>query len=323
MSDQVPNFSNESIARILLELYGLKGDISPLVSFEDQNALIKTSGETYVFKIANQKWTHEFLQMQTNVLGYLKERAPELVFPDIVKTFQGQSITYVDGFGIRLLTYLEGDLYTHTPKSPELYQDIGRFMGQFSAAMVNYSAEVEEGSDELWKLDNVMACKDYLSEVIDADAKDRIARLFEVYEEKILPKLPGLRKAVIHGDANEQNILVASDNPKKVSGLIDFGEMQWASQVNDLAITLAYSLLGEDDIAMASEKIIEGYDNEFKLLKEEREILYYLMAMRLVTNITMTSYAARLFPENVYILIAQKPARALLKKLENEKYILA
>jgi len=323
MSDQVPNFSNESIARILLELYGLKGDISPLVSFEDQNALIKTSGETYVFKIANQKWTHEFLQMQTNVLGYLKERAPELVFPEIVKTFQGQSITYVDGFGIRLLTYLEGDLYTHTPKSPELYQDIGRFMGQFSAAMVNYSAEVEEGSDELWKLDNVMACKDYLSEVIDADAKDRIARLFEVYEEKILPKLPGLRKAVIHGDANEQNILVAPDNPKKVSGLIDFGEMQWASQVNDLAITLAYSLLGEDDIAMASEKIIEGYDNEFKLLKEEREILYYLMAMRLVTNITMTSYAARLFPENVYILIAQKPARALLKKLENEKYILA
>ena len=323
MSDQVPNFSNESIARILLELYGLKGDISPLVSFEDQNALIKTSGETYVFKIANQKWTHEFLQMQTNVLGYLKERAPELVFPEIVKTFQGQSITYVDGFGIRLLTYLEGDLYTHTPKSPELYQDIGRFMGQFSAAMVNYSAEVEEGSDELWKLDNVMACKDYLSEVIDADAKDRIARLFEVYEEKILPKLPGLRKAVIHGDANEQNILVAPDNPKKVSGLIDFGEMQWASQVNDLAITLAYSLLGEDDIAMASEKIIEGYDNEFKLLNEEREILYYLMAMRLVTNITMTSYAARLFPENVYILIAQKPARALLKKLENEKYILA
>ena len=323
MSDQVPNFSNESIARILMELYGLEGEISSLVSFEDQNARIKTSVGTYVFKIANQKWSHEFLQMQTNVLGYLKERAPGLVFPDIVLTSQGQSITYVDGFGIRLLTYLEGDLFTHTPKSPELYQDIGRFMGQFSAAMVNYSAEVAEGSDELWKLDNVMACKDYLPEVIDADAKDRIARLYEVYEEKILPKLSSLRKAVIHGDANEQNILVASHTPKKVSGLIDFGEMQWASQVNDLAITLAYSLLGEDDIAMASEKIIEGYDNEFKLQQEEREILYYLMAMRLVTNITMTSYAARLFPENVYILIAQKPARALLKKLENEKYILA
>jgi hypothetical protein len=47
------------------------------------------------------------------------------------------------------------------------------------------------------------------------------------------------------------------------------------------------------------------------------------MAMRLVTKITMTSYAARLFPENVYILISQKSARALLKKLEIEKYILA
>ncbi len=163
-----------------------------------------------MFKIANQKWSDEFLQMQTNVLGYLKERAPDLVFPNIVLTSQGQSITYVDGFGIRLLTYLEGDLFTHTPKSPELYQDIGRFMGQFSAAMVNYSAEVAEGSDELWKLDNVMACKDYLPEVIDADAKDRIARLYEVYEEKILPKLSSLRKAVIHGDANEPSTCITA-----------------------------------------------------------------------------------------------------------------
>jgi hypothetical protein len=47
------------------------------------------------------------------------------------------------------------------------------------------------------------------------------------------------------------------------------------------------------------------------------------MAMRLVTNITMTSHSAKLFPDNEYILISQKPARALLKKLEEEKYILA
>ena len=132
-----------------------------------------------------------------------------------------------------------------------------------------------------------------------------------------------MRKAVIHGDANEQNLLVATDNPMKIAGLIDFGELQLGSQINELAITLAYSLLGENDIAMASGKIIEGYDREFKLEAEEREILYYLLAMRLVTNITMTSHKAKLFPDNKYILISQKPARALLKKLEEENYILA
>jgi Ser/Thr protein kinase RdoA (MazF antagonist) len=323
MPDLVPNFDNETIAKLVMQLYGIEGEISSLVSFEDQNALIKTSEANYVFKIANKRWSHEFLEMQTDVLGYLKNTAPELVFPSIVKSLDGQKIIYVDGFAIRLLTYLEGELYTNTPKSPELYQDIGRFLGQFSRAMANYSLEVTDGSDELWKLDNVMACKTYLPEVIDEDARDRIERLYVVYENKILPKLPNLRKAVIHGDANEQNLLVAADRPTTISGLIDFGEMQLASQVNDLAIALAYTLLGEDDIAMASEKIIEGYDREFKLEDAEREILYYLVAMRLVTNITMTSHTAKLFPENEYILFSQKSARALLKKLEQEKYILA
>jgi Ser/Thr protein kinase RdoA (MazF antagonist) len=323
MPDQVPNFDNETIKKLAMELYGIEGEISSLVSFEDQNALIKTPEANYVFKIANKRWSHEFLEMQTDVLDYLKTSAPDLIFPSIVNTSNGQSITYIDGFAIRLLTYLEGELYTNTPKSPELYQDIGRFLGQFSKAMENYSLDVTDGSDELWKLDNVIACKVYLPEVIDEDARDRIERLYKVYEKTILPQLPNLRKAVIHGDANEQNLLVAADSPKKISGLIDFGEMQLASQVNDLAIALAYTLLGEDDIAMASAKIIDGYDREFTLEDEEREILYYLVAMRLVTNITMTSHASKLFPENDYILFSQKPARALLKKLEQEKYILA
>ncbi len=322
MPEQVPNFDNETIAKLVMELYGIDGEISPLVSFEDQNARIKTSGGSFVLKIANKKWSHEFLQLQSDVLGYLKTNAPELVFPSMVMTKDGQSITYLDGFAVRLLTYLEGELFTNIPKTPELYQDIGRFMGQFSKAMQTYSTDVTEGSDEMWKLDNVMACKIYLPEVKDEDARDRIERLYRVYEKNILPMLPNLRKAVIHGDANEQNLLVAPDNPTKISGLIDFGEMQLASQVNDLAITLAYSLLGENDIAMASTKIIAGYEREFNLEAAEREILFYLMAMRLVTNITMTSHVSNLFPDNEYILIAQKPARALLKKLEQEKYIL-
>ena len=138
-----------------------------------------------------------------------------------------------------------------------------------------------------------------------------------------MPKLPHLRKAVIHGDANEQNFLINPAEPTIITGLIDFGELQFSSQINDLAITLAYGLLGEDDIEMASSQIIKGYEREFAILDEEREILYYLMAMRLVTNITMTSHTAKLFPENEYILIAQKPAQELLNKLEQEKYILA
>jgi Ser/Thr protein kinase RdoA (MazF antagonist) len=323
MPGNVPRFNDEALAKLALDIYGIKGEISPLVSYEDLNARIKTASATYVLKIANKKWSSEFLQMQTDVLVYLKNSVPELTFPAVIESLTGETMTSVDGFTVRLLTYLEGELLTNAARTPQLYQDIGRFLGQYSKAMQDYPHAVADGSDELWKLDNVMACKMYLSDITDLDARDRIERLYSVYQKNIFPKLPELRKALIHGDANEQNFLINPDQPMKIAGLIDFGDIHLSSQINELAIALAYGLLGEDDIAMASANMIEGYHREFKLEEKEREILYYLMAMRLVTSITMSSHNAKLFPDNEYILISQKPALALLKKLEDEKYILA
>jgi Ser/Thr protein kinase RdoA (MazF antagonist) len=320
--DKVPNFDQPFMARLVMDLYGIEGEISPLVSYEDQNALIKTPRAKYVLKIANKKWSQAFVQAQTDVLEYLKINAPGLRFPSVVKTLEGDTITHVEGFVIRLLTYLEGELLTNTPRSPELYQDVGRFLGQFSKAMQGYPADSVEGSDPLWKLDNVLACKAYLGDVPDEELRDQFVRLYAYYEKNILPRLPGLRKAVIHSDANEQNFLIDPREPNKISGLIDFGEMQYGSQINDLAITLAYGLLGENDVAMATAKIIEGYDSEFRIEAQEREILFYLMAMRLVTTITMSCHNAKLQPDNKYLLVTQKPARVLLRQLEEGKYIL-
>lgn len=321
MQEVVPKFDAQSITELLLELYGMEGELSPLVSYEDQNALVRTTEGTFVLKIANTKWPIAFVQMQTDVLGYLKTSVPELTFPTVVPTLNGETVSRVDGFAVRLLTYLEGELLVNSPRSPELYEDIGRYLGKYAETMLAYPHAVCDGSDVLWKLDNVIACKPYLSNVTDEDARDRIERLYPVYEAAILPRLPQLRKGLIHGDANEQNFLVDPRHPDVVAGLIDFGEMQLSSQINELAIALAYCLFGEDDIEMASSKMIEGYERVFPITEEEREIIYYLMAMRLVTSITMSSYSFKLHPENEYLLVAQKPGIELLKRLEDENYI--
>lgn len=322
MSELIPNFDNEKIAQIMKELYGMEGEISPLVSYEDQNALIKTETGKLVLKIANTKWPRTFLQAQIDVLKHLKVMAPNLKFSDTVKTLNGDELTVIDGFCVRLLTFLEGEMLTNIPRNEALYSDVGRFLGQFSKALQTFSPKELEGSDPLWKLDKAIDCKPYVKYVVDEESRDRMMRIFAVYEKEILPKVPHLRKAIIHSDANEQNFLISPDQPTKISGLIDFGELQYASQINELAITLAYGLLAEDDIAMASKAIIDAYDKEFKVLDEEREILFYLMAMRLITSVTMSSYNATLYPENEYLLVAQAPGLILLKQLEDEKFIL-
>ena len=125
---------------------------------------------------------------------------------------------------------------------------------------------------------------------------------------------------MVHGDANEQNLLVAVDRPAKIAGLIDFGETQRATHINDLAITLAYALLGEDDFESVARQIIKGYTEVFSLEPGELEVLFDLMAMRLIQSIILTSNSAKEFPDNKYIVSSQKPARELLKKLETYEW---
>ena len=316
MPSQVPNFDNETIAHLAMELYGIEGEISSFVSYEDQNVCIKTSSDRYVFKIANKRWLVEELHIQTEALEHLRATATELSVPHVIVTKSGDAITVVAGFAVRLFTFLEGDILGDALRSPELYHDIGRFMGRFSKAMQGYAHPAARRPDDLWNLDNVSACKAYLKDVADKDVRSRIERIYGTYETNILPKLQYLRKSVIHSDANEQNLLVAVDRPTKIAGLIDFGEIQLGTHINELAITLAYALLGEDDIESAARKIVQGYTEEFVLEDGELDVLFDLVAMRLVQSIIMTSHSAKECSDNEYILISQKPARALLKKLE-------
>jgi len=321
MPGQVPHFDNETIAQLAMELYGITGEISSLVSYEDQNASIKTSDGTYVLKIANRRWTTEELSTQTKVLEHLETAAPELSFPHVIPTQNGETITNVNGFAVRLLTFLEGDTLGNAARSPELYHEIGCFMGRFSRAMQTYTHPTAHRPDDLWNLDNIIACKAHLHDVSDdEDTRACIERAYAAYEQNTLPKLQHLRKSVIHGDANEQNLLVALDRPGKIAELIDFGDIQYGTHINELAITLAYALLGEDDIQSAAREIIRGYTRVFSLESDELDVLPEPVAMRLVQSIIMSSKSAKEVLDNTYILISQKPARALLKKLEAEDF---
>lgn len=189
-------------------------------------------------------------------------------------------------------------------------------MGQFSQAMQAYTHPAAHRPDDPWNLDNVIVCNAYLQEVCDENVRARIERFYEMYEKNVLPRLHDFRKSVIHADANEHNLLVSVDRPTQVAGLIDFGEIQYGTHINELAITLAYALLGEDEFESAARRIIRGYTQVYLLEAGELDALLDLMGMRLVQIIIMTSKGAKEFPGNAYILISHKPARALLKKLE-------
>jgi Ser/Thr protein kinase RdoA (MazF antagonist) len=161
--EKTPSFDKRAITQIVMELYGFEGEISRLDSYEDQNARIKTSGGSYVLKIANKRWSLAFLDMQTEILERSRTMAPELILPRVIPTVIGETIKIIDGFAIRLLTFLDGNTLGDSPRCPALYRDIGHFMARFTRMMEGYAHPAANRQDDIWSMDNVMACKVYLA----------------------------------------------------------------------------------------------------------------------------------------------------------------
>jgi Ser/Thr protein kinase RdoA (MazF antagonist) len=121
-----------------------------------------------------------------------------------------------------------------------------------------------------------------------------------------------LRHGVIHGDANDYNVLVRAG---RVIGLLDFGDMVYSAVVCDLAIALAYALLEKTDPLAAAVPIIRAYHARFPLTETEIQALYPLMTARLCMSLCYAAYNAQVKRGDAYQLVTAGPAWILLQQL--------
>jgi Ser/Thr protein kinase RdoA (MazF antagonist) len=117
---------------------------------------------------------------------------------------------------------------------------------------------------------------------------------------------------VIHGDANEYNVLVDRD---EVVGLIDFGDMVYSYTVGDLSIAIAYVVLGKDNPYATARPVIDGYQEEFPLTTHELEALWPLVRLRLCMSVCIAAHQQQQQPENEYLGISQKLIAETLPRL--------
>ena len=160
-----------------------------------------------------------------------------------------------------------------------------------------------------------MAVFNCINDIEDEADRCIVKRVFDRYQAHVLPLLPTLPVSIIHSDINDNNLVVDAENPQRVSGIFDFGDMLYARRINELAITMAYALMDVPDIAQASHVMIEAYTAQIPLQQDELQVLFDLIEMRLAMSISISSNRAKQFPGNEYLLISQKPALALLRTL--------
>ena len=203
------------------------------------------------------------------------------------------------------------------PRSPELLAELGRILGEMDGALRDFDHPAAH-RDFPWDLSRASWIGGALDHVAGPGRRALAERALARYEAEVVPALPRLRRGVIHGDANDHNVIVGAprDHPRPVTGLLDFGDMHHGLLVAEPAVAAAYALLGQEDPLAAAAAVVAGYHAAFPLEEEEIRHLFALVSARLAVSVTSSAMRAKRAPGDPYVTVSEAPAWEALAKLD-------
>jgi Ser/Thr protein kinase RdoA (MazF antagonist) len=307
-----PSFDAESAVAIAAEHFGIRGTARQLPSERDQNFLITNgAGEKFVLKIANALEEPAFVEAQNAVLKHLANRIS--FCQRVMSASSGEEIITVQGAGnarhlVRMVNYIEGTPLAHVSPTPKLLHDLGRKLGQLDRALADFDHPAVH-RDFHWDLANGNQILEEYGKFIDDRELRELARTHRVTFDS------ELRRSVIHGDANDHNVLVDGER-MKVVGIIDFGDMVYSYTVGNLAVAIAYVALENFwKGGVVAKEVIKGYRTKFPLTRTEIDMVYPLVITRWLMSSCLSAYQQQQRPDNEYLGISQRAIRAVLSKL--------
>ncbi|WDE09345.1 aminotransferase class III-fold pyridoxal phosphate-dependent enzyme [Thalassomonas viridans] len=323
LKEITPTFNDAEILKVLADDYQLSGSLKALPGYCDQNFILTTRDQqNYIVKVANAAEPLLEIEMQNAAMAHLT--AKDIAVPHaLANNRQGQISTIANeqgqSFHLRVLSFLPGQFYAQTAAEKHnaaLWQDLGKFVGKMDLALEDFSHSGAYRFLE-WDLAQGYGICQQKKQHLDAEQYRLVESFLSLYQTQTLPLLSQLPQGVIHNDANDHNILVDDvEQPKVIAGLIDFGDMVHSHVINELAITCAYALMGQERPLTALKTIVAAYHEQRPLQAVELEVLYSLIALRLCTTLCNAALALKQNPENAYLQVSVKPALHLLERLK-------
>jgi len=306
--------SDEQASTLSARLFDIPGRATTLKGERDQNFLISGDKGRFILKITNPAEDRSITEFHTQALLHVARSDPTLLVPRVLPTVDGDyEAVMVDDEGrsrvVRLLSFLPGVMASTVASDKDIRSGIGSMLARFDLALKGFShpAACYELS---WDLTQVSRLRHLLSKVELADNRKRAEVALDAYERLVEPAVATLRKQIIHNDLNPYNVFVSETLPRKILGLIDFGDMIHAPLINDLAIAASYHVGKDGDTLQPVSEIVSAYNNILPLKPEECDLIYDLIATRLAMTVLITEWRAQRFPENRTYILKNHPAAA-------------
>ncbi|HMA01798.1 MAG TPA: aminotransferase class III-fold pyridoxal phosphate-dependent enzyme, partial [Gemmatimonadaceae bacterium] len=333
MLDHCPRFDPADAERLAREHFGVSGRATELTSERDQNFCIeRADGSRIVLKIANAREDRAMLEAQQQAMMHVAERVA--FTPRVLRTASGDTIVRAPGREGRehlawAISWLSGRPLGTTPRrSPALLEDLGRSIGALERALADFDTPAIH-RDFYWDLANGREIVSRFRGLVAGDDLGRtIDALIAAFDRHTAPLLPSLPRAAIHGDPNDFNVLVGGDGDvesrdQRVTGLVDFGDMTHSFRIGDLAIAIAYVILGDADPLTSAATMVHGYCERVMPTEEELAALYGLVVLRLCTSVCIAADQQAQRPDNEYLGVSQSAIARTLPTLAMIPFALA
>lgn len=310
-TDKRQTVSEADAARLAQSLFGIHGRAERLDGEYDENfRLVTDAGAAYVLKIAAAGEDERLVDLQHAVIRRIGQGSPRLARAEIDRT------TRI----VRLLDYIPGTLLAHVaPHSAQLLRSLGAAVATLDTRLLGFDHPAAHRTLQ-WDILQAGALLAETHVIPDPRRRTLATQLLERIDLEVLPVAARLRRSVIHGDANDYNVVVDGD---RVAGLIDFGDTVHTATVCDLAIAAAYAMTGKNDPLGAAGHVVAGYHRVLTLTGAERRVVFPLMLARLVMSVVISAARQARAPGNAYYTVHEQRAWDVLEQLANMPFEIA
>jgi len=301
-----PRLPLEIVAPFLREHWGIEGEFKPLSGERDQNFRVRTDeGHAYIYKIASSIEDHTLADLQIQALLRIEETDADIPAPRIVRSRRGNASETLNSAGqahaVRLLSYVPGaPLGRFEPPTVETIAQIGALQGRLCRALAGF--EHPGGAHFMpWDiLNGLVISRELREKYLRGGLAGTCAPHLERLEHQSLPRMLELPHQFIHNDAHGDNVMVDPDDPSRVTGVIDFGDLVFRPIVVDLSTSLTSILDRSATPITDAAALVRGFQRHLPIPAQQLELLYDAVVARAILTVELLQFRVELTDVDPY-----------------------
>jgi 4-aminobutyrate aminotransferase-like enzyme/Ser/Thr protein kinase RdoA (MazF antagonist) len=328
---QNPKLSAARAAAIAAEHWGVEASATDVGSLQDQNFRLRAGGHDgadggdgagaddgaeYVLKVANAAIPAATLAMEHEALRWLAPRLEGVAVPRPLATADGAEVITVDGWPVRLMTWVPGaPMAALGHLDEDAMATLGALAAEAGAALVDFDHPGVHRSSQ-WDTRVAAAVVEAIAPRLEPGERAEL--------EMALAPLRGLDPALtgalptqaIHSDVTDHNVVGGTDAEGRflATGLIDFGDLVHTWRVCDPASAAVSAIASwPADPLGAALAVLDGYRSRLALEEAELEAYWPAVLARAAVCAASSSEQKRESPGNPYAVESAEVDWAILR----------